>query len=99
VAPSVADKRFMDERVMYPELGLFIGGKWKMAPYVSRTGEVIDPSTGKPFATLPHAAKADLDDGLAAYAFTSSNATAAGIGDGGTEGLDAYLSVKFISQA
>jgi hypothetical protein len=47
VAPSVADKHFVDEVLMYPELGLFIDGKWKMGPGVSRTEEVIDPSTGK----------------------------------------------------
>jgi succinate-semialdehyde dehydrogenase / glutarate-semialdehyde dehydrogenase len=120
----------MNEGVMYPELGLFIGGKWKMAGAAGRTEDVIDPSTGKAFTVLPHAANS-LDFGLAAYAFTSSNATATAIGDaiasgmvgvnavaistpetpfggvkesghgseGGIEGLDAYLSVKFISQA
>ena len=51
---------------MYPELGLFIGGKWKMAGDVGRTEDVIDPSTGKSFALLPHASEADLDDALEA---------------------------------
>ena len=51
---------------MYPELGLFIGGTWKMAGDVSRTEDVIDPSTGRSFALLPHASKSDLDEALEA---------------------------------
>ncbi len=113
---------------MYPALGLFIDGKWKMAGDVSRTEDGVDTSTGKSFALLPDASKADLDEALeAAYALTSSNATAtalesrmvginsvaisipetpfdgvkeAGHGsEGGIEGLDAYLNVRFVCQA
>jgi hypothetical protein len=47
LVPSVADKRFVDEVLMYPELGPFIGGKWKMAHDVSHTEDVIDPPTCK----------------------------------------------------
>ena len=86
-----------------------------------------------PFKTFDEVVKRanSLEFGLAAYAFTSSNAIAAAIGEaieagmvgvdsvaistpetpfggvkesghgseGGVEGLDAYLNVKFISQA
>jgi hypothetical protein len=37
----------VDEVLMYPELGPFIGGKWKMAHDVSHTEDVIDPPTCK----------------------------------------------------
>ncbi len=47
----------------YPELKLFIGGKWKS----SDAGEdVTNPADGTVLGRLPHASKADLDDALAA---------------------------------
>ena len=50
---------------MYSNLELFIDGKWHGAD--GRKGEdVINPSTEKPLAHLPHASQADLDQALAA---------------------------------
>ena len=47
---------------MYPNLELFIDGKWHGSD--GRKGEdVINPATEKPLAQLPHASKADLDAG------------------------------------
>jgi succinate-semialdehyde dehydrogenase/glutarate-semialdehyde dehydrogenase len=51
---------------MYPELGLFIGGEWKTAGGSERAEDVVDPATGKAFASLPHADTNDLDEALAA---------------------------------
>jgi succinate-semialdehyde dehydrogenase / glutarate-semialdehyde dehydrogenase len=50
---------------MYSNLGLFIDGQWLNGD--SRRGEdVINPATEKPFAHLPHATTADLDQALEA---------------------------------
>src|ERR1700675_2621890 len=50
---------------MYGNLELFIDGKWHGAD--GRKGEdVINPSTEKPLAHLPHASQADLDAALEA---------------------------------
>jgi len=50
---------------MYSNLELFIDGKWLNGE--GRGGEdVINPSTGKPLARLPHASTADLDQALEA---------------------------------
>jgi succinate-semialdehyde dehydrogenase/glutarate-semialdehyde dehydrogenase len=50
---------------MYANLELFIDGKWLNGD--DRNGEdVINPSTAKPLAHLPHASAADLDQALAA---------------------------------
>ncbi len=47
----------------YPELKMFIDGKWRS----SETGEqVINPADGSTLGMLPHANKADLDDALRA---------------------------------
>jgi len=49
--------------VKYPELKLFIGGKWKS----SDAGEqVTNPADGSVLGHLPHASTSDLDDALAA---------------------------------
>jgi succinate-semialdehyde dehydrogenase/glutarate-semialdehyde dehydrogenase len=49
--------------VKYPELKLFIGGKWKSA----EAGEdVTNPADGTVLGHLPYASRADLDDALAA---------------------------------
>src|ERR1700733_13221493 len=48
---------------MYGNLELFIDGKWLRGN--GRKGEdVINPSTEKPLAHLPHASQADLDQAL-----------------------------------
>ena len=52
--------------MMYSEIGLFIDGGWRINGSGGQAGEVINPATGKPFARLPHAGKADLDEALAA---------------------------------
>src|SRR5487761_2481946 len=52
--------------MMYSEIGLFIDGSWRINGSGGQAGEVINPATGKPFARLPHAGKADLDEALAA---------------------------------
>ncbi len=50
---------------MYTDLALYIDGKWQNGG--GRKGEdVINPSTEKPLAHLPHASKADLDEAVAA---------------------------------
>lgn len=51
----------------YPELHLHIAGEWLDAR--GRNSEpVLNPVTGQPIGTLPHATKADLDRALAAAA-------------------------------
>src|SRR3981081_4470959 len=51
---------------MYPELGLYIDGRWKTRGDGGRTEDVINPATESAFATLPHAGEADLDEALQA---------------------------------
>jgi succinate-semialdehyde dehydrogenase/glutarate-semialdehyde dehydrogenase len=46
---------------MYPDLKLFIGGKWRKT---ARDLPVINPATEKEIARLPSAGKNDLDDAL-----------------------------------
>jgi succinate-semialdehyde dehydrogenase/glutarate-semialdehyde dehydrogenase len=63
---------------MYPDLALYIDGKWLNGD--GRAGEdVVNPATGKPLAHLPHASTADLDRALAAAAkgLTTWRATSA----------------------
>jgi len=48
---------------MYPDLNLFINGKWRKT---SETLPVVNPATGEDIGRLPKASKADLDDALAA---------------------------------
>ncbi|MFK7753874.1 MAG: NAD-dependent succinate-semialdehyde dehydrogenase [Sedimentitalea sp.] len=48
---------------MYPELKLFIDGKWRTT---SQDMPVIDPATEQELGRLPRASLADLDDALAA---------------------------------
>jgi succinate-semialdehyde dehydrogenase/glutarate-semialdehyde dehydrogenase len=49
--------------VPYPDLKLFIGGRWKS----SDTGEdVTNPADGSVLGRLPHASRSDLDDALEA---------------------------------
>ena len=50
---------------MYPEVNLFIDGKWGPAAE-GRTLEVLNPATGDTLSTLAHAGRADLDRALAA---------------------------------
>ena len=50
---------------MYPELGLFIGGSWRQDGGGGQGEDVINPTTEKPIARLPHANKDDLDEALA----------------------------------
>ncbi len=47
----------------YPELKFLIGGAWRSA---APGEDVINPSDGAVLAPLPHAARADLDDAVAA---------------------------------
>lgn len=50
---------------MYPEVSLFIDGKW--APSASgKTLQVMNPATGEQLGTLAHASTSDLDRALAA---------------------------------
>ena len=52
---------------MYPELALYIDGKW--LPRDGRESEqVINPASEKPLGILPHASASDLDAALAAAA-------------------------------
>jgi len=51
---------------MYPQLALYIGGQWKSAGSSGKGEDVVNPATGKPIASLPHADIADLDQALAA---------------------------------
>src|SRR5438046_3946027 len=50
---------------MYPNLELFIDGKW-LGGNGRRGEDVINPATEKPLAHLPHASQADLDHALEA---------------------------------
>ncbi len=50
---------------MYPEVNLFIDGKWGPAAD-GRTLEVLNPATGEVLNTLAHAGRPDLDRALAA---------------------------------
>ncbi|WP_048646793.1 NAD-dependent succinate-semialdehyde dehydrogenase [Nitratireductor soli] len=50
---------------MTEQAQLFIDGIWTDGS-TGRTGAVIDPATGQPFATVAHASPADLDRALAA---------------------------------
>ncbi len=47
----------------YPELKMFIGGKWRSS---DRGEPVINPADGSTLGTLPHASQTDLDDALQA---------------------------------
>lgn len=47
----------------YPELGLFIGGKWRKG---TETLPVLNPSTEEVIGALPIARQSDLDDALEA---------------------------------
>src|SRR5471032_2505068 len=50
---------------MYPDLALYIDGKWLDGD--GRQGEdVVNPATEKPLARLPHASASDLDEALEA---------------------------------
>ena len=51
---------------MYPQLALYIGGQWKSAGSSGKGEDVVNPATGKPIASLPHADIADLDQALVA---------------------------------
>ncbi|MDB5797942.1 MAG: putative aldehyde dehydrogenase [Paucimonas sp.] len=51
---------------MYPELSMYIDGKFISAADVEKTQDVLNPATGKPIGKLPHASKNDLDRALAA---------------------------------
>jgi succinate-semialdehyde dehydrogenase/glutarate-semialdehyde dehydrogenase len=60
IRPIIEQTRLI---VPYPELRLFIGGRWKS----SDIGEdVTNPADGTVLGRLPHASRADLDDALAA---------------------------------
>jgi succinate-semialdehyde dehydrogenase/glutarate-semialdehyde dehydrogenase len=50
---------------MYTDLQLYIDGEW-LNGAGRKSEEVLNPATGKPLASLPHATKADLDHALAA---------------------------------
>jgi succinate-semialdehyde dehydrogenase/glutarate-semialdehyde dehydrogenase len=49
----------------YPDVQLFIDGKWRPAQG-GRTMPILDPATGETIGTLAHASTADLDEALAA---------------------------------
>jgi len=49
---------------MYGELGLFIDGAWRKNGSGNKGEDVINPSTEKPLAHLPHVGKADLDEAV-----------------------------------
>lgn len=49
---------------MYPELSMYIDGKFITAADVEKNQDVVNPATGKPIGKLPHASKADLDRAL-----------------------------------
>ncbi len=51
----------------YPKLHLLIAGEW-LGPEGRASEPVLNPATGAPIATLPHASKADLDRALEAAA-------------------------------
>jgi len=48
---------------MYPDLGLFIAGKWRKA---AQELAVVNPATEQEIARLPRAGRSDLDDALTA---------------------------------
>ncbi|NIZ61666.1 NAD-dependent succinate-semialdehyde dehydrogenase [Sedimentitalea sp. CY04] len=48
---------------MYPDLELFIGGKWRKT---ARSMPVVNPATEEEIGRLPHAEQTDLDDALEA---------------------------------
>jgi succinate-semialdehyde dehydrogenase/glutarate-semialdehyde dehydrogenase len=50
---------------MYTDLQLYIDGEW-LNGAGRKSEEVLNPATGKPLASLPHATKADLNRALAA---------------------------------
>src|SRR3984957_9856314 len=54
-----------DSRMNYPNVQLFIDGKWRPAAS-GKTIPVLNPATEEPVGTVAHAAKADLDEALAA---------------------------------
>jgi succinate-semialdehyde dehydrogenase / glutarate-semialdehyde dehydrogenase len=47
----------------YPEIGLYIGGRWRRTP---ETMPILNPATGQPIGAVPVASRADLDDAVAA---------------------------------
>src|ERR1700757_679556 len=49
----------------YPNVQLYIDGKWRPAAS-GKTIPVLNPATEEPIGTVAHAAKADLDEALAA---------------------------------
>lgn len=52
---------------MYPEVSLYIDGAWSKGAG-GRGQDVLNPATGEPIGTVPHADRADLDRALAAAA-------------------------------
>jgi len=63
--PGPRQRKTMEKAPNYPELKMFIGGKW----ITSDAGEpVINPADGSVLGHLPHANRADLDAALAAAA-------------------------------
>jgi succinate-semialdehyde dehydrogenase / glutarate-semialdehyde dehydrogenase len=62
ITPSKANFAKEDQKMSYPDLKLYIGGKWKAA-----SGHpVINPADETVLGTVPHATRSDLDDALAA---------------------------------
>src|SRR3984957_19783491 len=54
-----------DSRMNYPNVQLFIDGKWRPAAS-GKTIPVLNPATEESLGTVAHAGKADLDEALAA---------------------------------
>jgi succinate-semialdehyde dehydrogenase/glutarate-semialdehyde dehydrogenase len=63
---------------LYPDVSLFIDGAWCKGEH-GRAEDVLNPATGEPVGTVPHASRNDLDRALAAAerAFRSWSATSA----------------------
>src|SRR5579863_1618141 len=54
-----------DSRMTYPNVQLYIDGKWRPAAS-GKTIPVVNPATEEVIGTVAHAAKGDLDEALAA---------------------------------
>ena len=52
---------------MYPKVQLYIDGVWRDGSE-GKSEPVLNPATGQPVGSVPHASKADLDEALAAAA-------------------------------
>jgi succinate-semialdehyde dehydrogenase/glutarate-semialdehyde dehydrogenase len=61
---AASHEQEMDFEMAYPDIELYIDGRWRRAP----GAPIINPADESVLGTVPHATKADLDDALDAAA-------------------------------